>query len=183
VRVDLDTWRKLATSEGGLHDADAWAEQIGQLGVDRDSHVVVCGEALPDTARVWWLLKYAGISEVAILNGGWPSWNKDGRRQEKSVPEVTKTDFKPDFQADRLEEIDALKVSIKRPNVKLVDTRSDGEYTGETVRGKRGGRISGAVHLDWSRLVTSDGRFKTTSELRNLFRESNILPTDTAVCY
>ena len=42
-------------------------------------------------------------------------------------------------------------VEVLRPDVVLLDTRSDGEYNGTTVRARRGGRIPGAVHVEWSR--------------------------------
>ena len=42
----------------------------------------------------------------------------------------------------------------------IVDTRSDGEYRGTTVRAKRGGAVPGAVHIEWTRNLGPDGAFK-----------------------
>ena len=66
---------------------------------------------------------------------------------ETTSPNVEAVKFEPKFQADRLEEIDSLKKSVKSGKVTVVDARSTDEFTGKEVRGKRGGHIPGAKHL------------------------------------
>jgi thiosulfate/3-mercaptopyruvate sulfurtransferase len=118
---------------------------------------------------------------VAILDGGWPLWSKEKRPSETSSPVVEPATFEPKFQADRLEEIDALKKGVGLGAVTVVDTRSRDEFTGKEVRGKRGGHIPGATHLEWKELLAEDGRFKSVEELRALFRQRGIEPEQTAV--
>jgi thiosulfate/3-mercaptopyruvate sulfurtransferase len=71
VPVNVKSWQDQGKKEGGFHDAKAWGEKVGELGITHDSHVVVYGSNLTDTARIWWTLKYLGHQNVAILNGGW----------------------------------------------------------------------------------------------------------------
>ena len=175
LRVDVGDWKNLATTDNGLHDARGWAAKLGRLGITSKTHVVVYGGRLTDTARIWWLLKYLGVKKASLLNGSWESWRKKERPTETSTPKISATKFKPDFQADRLEEIDSLKKSLKSATVKVVDTRSDSEFAS--------GRIPGSAHLEWKELVAKDGRFKTKSQLRELFRKRGIMPDETAVCY
>ncbi len=175
IRVDVGDWKNLATADNGLHGAKAWTEKVSPLGLSNGMHVVVYGSRLSDTARIWWLLKYVGVKNAMILNGGWEWWTKKDRPTETSTPRIAATEFKPDFQADRLEEIDALKKSLESLTVKVVDTRSDGEF--------RGGRIPGSVQLEWKELIAEDGRFKTRTQLQQLFRKKGIVPSETAVCY
>jgi ubiquinone/menaquinone biosynthesis C-methylase UbiE/rhodanese-related sulfurtransferase len=52
VRVDAKAWEALGKKDGGFHDARAWGEKVGRLGVSHDSRVVVYGSSLPDTARI-----------------------------------------------------------------------------------------------------------------------------------
>jgi thiosulfate/3-mercaptopyruvate sulfurtransferase len=183
IWVDVPAWQKLGRTEGGFHNAKAWSEKVGSLGIDHDSRVVVYGSAPTDTARIWWTLKYLGIDKAMILNGGWDLWMKEKRLSDTVVPKITATAFEPKFQADRLEEIDALKKSVASGKVKVVDARSVGEFTGKQVKGKRGGHIAGATHLEWKELLADDGRYKTPEQLNKLFRERGILPNETAVCY
>ena len=59
--------------------------------------------------------------------------------------------------------------------VKIVDARSDSEFAD--------GRIPESVHVEWKRLLADDGRFKTPTQLSELFRQQGIVPAETAVCY
>jgi thiosulfate/3-mercaptopyruvate sulfurtransferase len=179
--VDVKGWQDLGKKEGGFHDAKAWGATVGQLGLKLDSPVVVYGSTPTDTARIWWTLKYVGVQNVVILNGGWQLWLKEKGSTEDTAPKVQAVPFEPKFQADRLEEIDTLKKSVKDGKVTVVDTRSTDEYTGKEVRGKRGGHIPGARHLEWKELLADDGRFKSPEQLRELFKKRGIEPDQTAV--
>jgi len=182
VWVDLAAWQKLGKADGGLHNAGAWGEQVGRLGISGQTRVVVYGGPLPDTARTWWTLKYLGLKDVAILNGGWDVWVKEGRPTTTDTPEVAVVRFEPKFQADRLEEIDTLKEAVRTGKVKVVDARSHDEFTGKEVRGKRGGHIPDSAFLEWRELLAKDGRFKAPAELRDLFHKRGVLPEQTTVC-
>lgn len=181
VQVDLKAWQDLGKKEGGFRDAKAWGEKVGQLGIGHDSQVVVYGSNLTDTARIWWTLKYLGLQNVTILNGGWNLWVKEKQATETVSPKIEAVKFEPKFQADRLEEIDSLKKSVQAGKVTVVDARSTDEFTGKEVRGKRGGHIPGAKHLEWKELLAEDGRFKSPEQLRELFRQRGITPDQTAV--
>jgi thiosulfate/3-mercaptopyruvate sulfurtransferase len=181
VRVDVKAWQELGKKVRGFQDAKAWGAKVGQLGVGHDAQVVVYGSTLTDTARIWWTLKYLGHPNVAILDGGWELWAKEKRPTDAAVPTIEAVKFEPKFQADRLEEIESLKKSIKAGKATVVDARSKDEFTGKEVRGKRGGHIPGAKHLEWKELLAEDGRFKTPDQLRELFRQQGIHPDQNAV--
>jgi thiosulfate/3-mercaptopyruvate sulfurtransferase len=181
VRVDVKRWQQLGSKEGGFHDAKSWAKEVGQLGISPDSQVVVYGSSLPDTARIWWSLKYLGLRNVSILDGGWELWVKENRPWVTASPGIEAVNFKPTFQADRLQEMDSLKKSLGSGKVTVVDARSRDEFTGQDVRGKRGGHIPGARHLEWKELVAADGRFKSPQQLRALFSQRGIQPDRTSV--
>jgi thiosulfate/3-mercaptopyruvate sulfurtransferase len=181
VWVDVRRWQQLGGKEGGFHDAQAWGKEVGRLGIRRDSRVVVYGSQPPDTARIWWTLKYLGLEDVAILDGGWELWVKEKRPIDIAVPRIEAVAFQPNFQADRLEEINSLKTALRNGKVTVVDARSAGEFTGKVVRGKRGGHIPGSTLLEWKELLAPDGRFKSPEQLRALFRQRGIEPNQTAV--
>ena len=183
LRVDVASWQELGKLEGGFRDSKAWGQKVSELGIGADTRVVVYGNSLTDTARIWWTLKYLGLENVTVLDGGWDAWLREKRPAETIVPQVAAAQFVPKFDADRLMEIDPLKGSLRSGKVKVVDARSKDEFTGKELRGKRGGHITGATHLEWKELVAGDGRFKTPDQLRAVFRERGILPTETTVCY
>jgi len=175
LRVDVGNWKNLATADSGLSNAKGWTEEVSPLGLRKEMHVVVYGSKLSDTARIWWLLKYVGVENASILNGGWEWWMKKERPTESSTPNITATEFKPDFQVDRVEKIGLLKKLLNSPTIQFVDTRSVGEFSS--------GRIPGSAHLDWKELIAEDGRFKSETQLQQLFRKRGIVPSETAVCY
>jgi thiosulfate/3-mercaptopyruvate sulfurtransferase len=183
VWVNVKTWQELGKKDGGFHDAKAWSQKVSELGIQRDSSVIVYGSAPTDTARIWWMLKYVGVQDVKILNGGWSLWVKEKQPTDDTVPKVESAKFEPDFQADRLEEIDTLKKSLKDSKVTIVDTRSPDEFSGKEVRGKQGGHIPGSKHLEWKELLAENGRYKTPDQLRELFKQRGIQPDQTAACY
>jgi len=79
LRVDVGDWKKLATAASGLRDAKGWTDRVRPLGLTKEPHVVVYGSNLSSTARIWWLLKYVGVKNVSILDGGWEWWMKKER--------------------------------------------------------------------------------------------------------
>ena len=175
VHVNVGDWKALAVAERGLRDSEGWAQRIEVLGINNNTHVVVYGSRVTNSARIWWLLKYVGVKDVSLINGGWDMWVGEDRPVDKSTPQVIPSTFTPKFQADRLAEIDSVKESLTSNGVKIVDTRSDDEFAG--------GRVPGSVHLEWKHLLAADGRFKTYRELKTLLYEQGILQADTAVCY
>jgi len=175
VHVDVGDWKSLAISDRGLYDQAGWDRKLGAVGITSDSRVVVYGDRLTDSVRIWWLLKYVGVNDVALLNGGWKTWETSAGSVTTSTPTLKTTTFHSKFQASRLVEMESLKNSLGTPKLKVVDTRSDREYSD--------GRIPGSVHLEWTELVNEDGRFKTKAQLRELFRNRGIVPGETAVCY
>ena len=65
----------------------------------------------------------------------------------------------------------------------IVDTRSDGEYCGTTVRAKRGGAVPGAVHIEWTRNLGPDGAFKPAAELREMYESAGVTPDREVMTY
>lgn len=181
--VDVAKWQALGTTEGGFHDTKAWGALVGGLGIDHDTHVVVYGTSPPNSSRIWWTLRYLGLKNALLLDGGWAGWMKAKQPVETASPTTPAVSFKPSFQADLLEEIDSMKEVVKAGKVKIVDTRSRDEFTGKVVKGKRGGHIPGAILLEWKELLAEDGRFKTPAQLRELFKKRGIEPGETTICY
>jgi len=72
---------------------------------------------------------------------------------------------------------------LGRPDAAILDTRTDGEYCGTTVRAARGGVIPGAVHLEWTRNLGPDGAFKPAAELRAMYEKAGITADREVVPY
>ncbi len=73
--------------------------------------------------------------------------------------------------------------SARAAGVILVDTRSDDEYCGTKVRAARGGAIPGAVHLEWTNNLGTDGAFKPVDELKQMYEEAGVTPEREVITY
>jgi thiosulfate/3-mercaptopyruvate sulfurtransferase len=182
VRVDAAAWTRKSRAEGGLEDLDHWARAVGELGVTNDTHVVLYGDPLTDTARVWWLLKYLGHEKLSLLDGSWRLWQDEKRAVETTAARVEPAKFAPRPQSSCLARVNDVKGAAGKDDVVLLDVRSEAEFSGKTG-GERSGHIPGAKHLEWKELLLPDGRFKKRDDLVRLFRDRGLDPLKTIVPY
>src|SRR5262245_37567804 len=73
--ADATKWHQLFLSGA---DPKVWQEQFASLGIDADTPILVYAEDLRDAARIWWLLRYWGVQNVRLLDGGWQAWQAAG---------------------------------------------------------------------------------------------------------
>ncbi len=160
-------------------DAFLWMiEHIIQAkGVNNDSTVAAYDDtAGMRSARLFWFLEYFGHDDVHVLNGGFNAWTAAGFpvTHEAAVPKTG--DFKAVRRPERIATVGEVLSRLGNPNTVIVDTRSNGEYTGQVVRAKRGGAIPGAVHLEWTNNLDAKGFFKPADELKKMYADLKITP-------
>jgi thiosulfate/3-mercaptopyruvate sulfurtransferase len=182
VSIDPAAWGK---AFGDGKDVDGWSKRLGAAGVTIDQPVVVYGEgAMPEVARVWWILRYWGVKKVRILNGGWRAWHEVGGEATKKVtpPAPVAPMLVP--ATARLATKDDLLKELKNHPSQIIDARSDAEFCGEQQTAKRSGAIPGAAHLEWSDLLDKKTqRFRTAAEIAKLFAERHIDVNKPTVTY
>jgi thiosulfate/3-mercaptopyruvate sulfurtransferase len=181
--VDTAAWHKKFTAR---QDKTAWEKLLGGLGIDTATPVVVYGDDLRDTARIWWILHFWGLKDVRILNGGWEAWKGAGGKVEKGDDpknyEPKETKLSP--VAGRLAAKEQLLKELKSEQVQIADARTRNENIGQARTAKRNGRIPGAVHLEWKDVLDENmQRFKGPAELTQLFKETGIDLKKPTVCY
>ena len=179
-----------ADLKGDLVDADSpigyavptpekFAAAMGALGVGDDTRVVLYdGGETAWAARVWWMLRWVGFDNAALLDGGLPAWRAEGRPLTSALPErAAKTlsvNARPELIADR----DEVFAAISDESVSLIDALPAGQYSGEQVMYARPGHIESAVNVPIFSMLNEDGRFRSETELRTLFdgrtRERNV---------
>ena len=175
IPVDFDVW-KSAFGQGT--DAEGWGKRIAETGIGGQSKVVIYdAKDSVDAARIWWILRYWGLRDARLLNGGWQAWTA------AKLPTATEaTAVKPaaSFQATpapaRMATKQQMLDLLKEQPWQIVDARSNDEYCGiDKKNNKRGGAMPGAKHLDWVDLIDkSTHRFKPAPELHKLFSQAGI---------
>jgi thiosulfate/3-mercaptopyruvate sulfurtransferase len=102
---------------------------------------------------------------------------------QSDPPQVVPGDFRADFASRWLAEAEQPEWTRESANVQIIDARSRDEYTGRRALGGRGGRIPGAIHLDWLEVLDGQGRFKEVSALRELLASRGVSPRQRQVVY
>ncbi len=153
-------------------------------GVDLDTEVVFYEEnSGMKAARGLWFLEYFGHGRVSILDGGIQAWKKSGYPITTEAVPPKATHFNVAEKRDLLATYEDVLNSLDDERVRVVDTRSDDEYLGRNVRAARGGAIPGAVHLEWTKNLDAEGKYKTESELRRMYENLGITPDKEAIPY
>ncbi len=181
--VDHAQWSK-AFAEG--QDAAEWSQRIGALGIAQDSRVVVYDASQSkDAARIWWILRYWGVGDVRLLNGGWTGWQAGAFPVEQAEPADQPAEFEATAAPQRLATQGSLLDALPAGALQIVDARSEGEYCGTSpLKNARAGAIPGAKHLEWADLIDAQThRFKPSAELRQLFAAAGIDPQRPTATY
>lgn len=159
------------TGRHPLPDLDAIGHFFSQSGLDQNSQVIAyddAGGAM--AARAWWLLRWLGHAAVAILDGGWPQWIKDGLSTTDTIEPCAPRLFVPRPRSDLWLAADQILARLNDPRFKLFDSRSANRYRGENETiDPVAGHIPGAISAPYADNLTSEGVFKSSEQLRARF--------------
>ncbi|MCP2243120.1 thiosulfate/3-mercaptopyruvate sulfurtransferase [Lentzea aerocolonigenes] len=176
VYVDLDTELSAPPGVGGRHplpDPERLQEVLRRAGV-REGGQVVAYDAGDGSvaARVWWLLRWAGYGEVAVLDGGFAAWEAAGLPVTAEEPEVRSGDSAGDVvvRPGQMPVLDADEAAALAQEGVLLDARAAARYRGETEPvDPKAGHVPGALNAPSSGHVGADGRWLDAAELAERF--------------
>jgi thiosulfate/3-mercaptopyruvate sulfurtransferase len=167
-----------------LPTAAEFARIAGELGISNDRPVVIYDQgASARAARLWYVLDHYGHPKVALLNGGFDKWKKEGRAVTSEASAVARASFTTREKVASLCSADQLASKLGKKDVVILDVRSDDEYQGKAGRAQRKGHVPGAVNMEWKNNLTQAGTFKPAEELRALYLKSGVTPEKEVVTY
>ena len=155
-----------------LPDIEVFAATAGRWGITPSTPVVVLDrQGGMMAARAWWLLRWLGHAEVAVLDGGMAAWEAaggpvdTGQAQPVEAPPYP---YRP--LADRMPTIEAAQLLARLGQVRLLDARAPERYRGEVEPlDACAGHIPGARNRFFKDNLAPDGRFKPPAQLREAF--------------
>jgi thiosulfate/3-mercaptopyruvate sulfurtransferase len=180
VFVDLD--RELAGPPGlgGRHPLPdpvdlqaAWRA----AGIDDDSGVVVYdgGSGLA-SARAWWLLRWSGLRDVRVLDGGFAAWLEVAGRPTATGDERTEEPGSITVRPGAMPVVEVDAATELAESGALIDARAAARYRGEIEPlDPVAGHIPGSLNLPITDLLTADGRFRSAAELHAAFAAIGVL--------
>ncbi len=141
-----------------LPSPEKFSARVRRLGLGDGSRVIVYdGAGLFSAARVWWMFRVFGHDDVAILDGGFPKWLRQGLPTQ-SGPPVTRRErhFTARVNHVLLREFDQMLENLRTRKETVVDARSPARFNAEEPEprpGLRGGHIPGSLNLPYASLL------------------------------
>ena len=210
IEVDVDT-----TSYDTGHIANAvgwnWETQLQQdlsrdlvspeemkslletSGISNETKIVLYGDNNNwFAAWAFWQLKYYGHDNVQLMDGGRVKWLAEDRPLTTETPSHPKGSYNvPEPNRDLRIYRDELLQELSSDNLRLVDVRSNEEYTGKFLAppafpqegAQRAGHIPNAKNIPWGQAVNEDGTFKSIQELQQLYGANDIDDSKDVVTY
>ena len=175
LSTDDDLAGKKSGSNGRhpLPPLEDFAAKLNACGVTPDTQVVAYDDLSGNFAvRLWWMLRWLGHDKVALLDGGFPLWVKEGRPVTKDVPAARKGAFVPLPHLGATVDAHFVDRFRESSSIKLVDARSPNRFAGlEEPVDPVAGHVPGAVNRFWQKNLNPDGTFKSSGQLRAEFDE------------
>lgn len=152
-----------------LPSVESLQRKLDAWGVGRETDVVVYGPTPALAARGWWVLKWAGVEKVRVLDGGLSSWMAAGGavaqgdaipRHSVSNPIRLSHGHMPTIEAQEVEHLDQSTI--------LIDARDETSYLA--------GCIPGARNLPASDQWTPTRKLRTGREIAELYARAEVSP-------
>ena len=134
-------------------------------------------------ARGLWFLEFYGHPNVKMLDGGFQAWKAAGAPVATDAAPPKAAVFKTTEHREVLATAGDVLRSLNKDDIAILDTRSAGEYCGTQVRAARGGAIPGAIHVEWTDNLDSDGKFKSNADLKAMYDKAGITSDKEVLSY
>jgi len=142
-------------------------------GIRGDSVVVVYDNAGgAQASRAWWTLRWAGLDNVRILDGGHAAWAAAGRPSTNHVATQATQAGDVALTPGHMPTIEADEAAMLARQGKLFDARPRSSYVGDPAKAGTG-HIPGAVHAAAGDNI-ADRKFKSSDDLRARFAELGV---------
>jgi len=160
------------TGSNGRHplpDRGAFIAWLGQQGL-RPADQALCYDAGNGAmaARLWWMLRWAGHGQAAVLDGGLAKWLAENRPVTSDVPRFARSRYP--VKSPLAAAVDVEDVEAAPPRLLLLDARAPARFRGEQEPiDPVAGHIPGASNRFNAQNLAPDGSFKQPEALRGEF--------------
>ena len=173
VHLDRDLC-SAKTGRNGRHPLptrEAFSAIVGGLGVTPATQVVALDrQGGMVAARLWWMLRWLGHANVAVLDGGVATWTAEGGALEASIPKPL--DAAPAYPECQplVAVVDADEVMVRLGRTPLLDARAPERFRGDVEPlDTQAGHIPGARNRFFKDNLDASGRFKPAATLHTEF--------------
>ena len=173
VNIELMQFHWIDTSRTGILEFNRQMKiLLSNIGIKKDKFVIFYDDISgPSAARGVWLLLYFSHNKVAMLDGGFNRWKKEGYDIDTKSNALVHANFQNRPNRKILADYKQIKSAIKNKkssSVIIVDSRSKSEYNGSIVRAASAGHIPSAFNIDWNDNIENNV-FKDPPQLEKLY--------------
>ena len=165
-----------------LPSPEAFSEACRELGISSHHKIVVYDRlGIYSSPRVWWMFKTMGHQEVAVLDGGLLTWQKENFPTEstgsfKNTTDWQRGNFVATFNPSLITSAENVLSSINDENILILDARSPGRFAAtepEPRADLKGGHIPNSMNLHYKALLHND-KMLPVEELKEVLSNFNI---------
>jgi thiosulfate/3-mercaptopyruvate sulfurtransferase len=183
VHLENDLSGEISPGLTGRHPLPTpsqFESSIRNWGIEVDSQIVVYDQSNSMyAARAWWMLKWLGINNVRVLNGGYQTWVAQHLPIQQEAPAPSQSEFVARTETGWT--VTANELLDIHPEVKLLDARALERYRGDVEPlDSKAGHIPTAINADFSRNLKSNGEFLPKEALNDRFSS---LQNHEVICY
>jgi thiosulfate/3-mercaptopyruvate sulfurtransferase len=157
---------------------EKFVSRMRAMGIGDGHQVVVYdGSGLFSAARVWWTFRLMGKTDVAVLDGGFPKWQAEGREVEDMPPVLRDRHITVSRQHGLVKDVTQVAHAAKLGEAEIIDARSAARFKGEAPEprpGLRAGHIPGSKNVPYASLLNPDGTMKPVADLRAVFEAAGV---------
>jgi thiosulfate/3-mercaptopyruvate sulfurtransferase len=175
AHLDQDLSGPVIKGQSGRHplpSIEQTAEVFSAWGIEPGVQVVAYDDAGGALAagRLWWMLRWLGHDEVAVLDGGWQSWLRAGHPTQGGEVTRARRMFTPQPRPQMIATTAEISDLLGKRPVCVVDARTVDRYRGENeIIDRVAGHIPGAINLPYPENLTPRGVFRSPDELRQMY--------------
>ncbi len=157
---------------------EKFISRMRAMGVGDGHQVVVYdGAGIFSAARVWWTFRLMGKTDVAVLDGGFPKWQAEGREIEDMPPVIRDRHMTVSRQNQLVKDVTQVAHAAKLGEAEILDARAAPRFRGEAPEprpGLRSGHIPGAKNVPFGDVLNPDGTMKSSAALKAVFEAAGV---------
>ena len=174
AHLDYDLSGRIIPGKTGRHplpSVEQWVDTLSGWGISKKSQVVAYDDLGGGiAARLWWMLRWVGHENVAVLDGGWSAWealNYPVHQGQEHNPRSSFELVDPPLATVSADDVEQIRTD---PDFRLLDARAAERYRGEFEPiDPVAGHIPGALSAPFKENLDSRGYFLSPEQLRQRF--------------
>jgi thiosulfate/3-mercaptopyruvate sulfurtransferase len=162
-----------------LPSPEVFSSRVRKMGIGDGARIIVYDATnMSSAARVWWMFRAMGFTDVAVLNGGFTKWRAEHRKLATGEPRArSDRHFTARLNSCLIRDLPDVKALIADERVQIADARSAARFAGDAPEPRetpRLGHIPGSFNVPFTNLLSPEGTLLEGDELKAAFEAQGI---------